>query len=289
MITCLVLGSGGAVPTRARAPAAYWVTVDGRSALLDPGPGALARLVASPRGPSSVDDLDTVLLSHLHLDHCADLAPLLFALHSPLPRRETPLVLAGPPGLAAYLQRLRDLYGDWLAPARRQVIVHELPPGTLLAPGNPAEPAWRPARDAARGPCLTAFAANHGERRFSSVNLGFRFCDAAGGVFVYAGDGEDGPDLRQAATGADLLVVECSTPDELATPGHMTPSAIATLCRAAGPRRVILTHLYPPADALDLPALVARHGWTGAVAVAQDGAVYGVPSDRLEPGDGGGH
>jgi len=292
MIACLVLGSGGAVPTRERAPAAYWVTVDGRDLLLDPGPGALVRLLASPHGPQSVDSIDTVLLSHLHLDHCADLAPLLFALHSPLPRSEAPLLVAGPPGLAGYLERLRDLYGDWLAPARRELVVRELPPGARLRPAPGPGPAWAAARDDAviadGGAGIAAFAANHGENRFSAANLGFVFRDDAGHALVYSGDGEDGPGLREAARGADLLLTECSTPDELATPGHLTPATVAAVCAAAQPRRVLLTHLYPPAAALDLPALVAAHGWRGPVAVARDGGRYTLPPVAAEPTAGSG-
>ena len=64
--------------------------------------------------------------------------------------------------------------------------------------------------------------------------------------------------LVEAARGADLLVVECSCPDELATPGHLTPDGVGRLCAESRPARVVLTHLYPPAAALD--ALAVRAG-----------------------------
>ncbi|MEZ4387831.1 MAG: hypothetical protein R3D98_09680 [Candidatus Krumholzibacteriia bacterium] len=66
MIVLHVLGAGGATPTPERGPAAYWVELDGHGLLLDPGPGALVRLVRQPGAPDSVDGVDTVLLSHLH-------------------------------------------------------------------------------------------------------------------------------------------------------------------------------------------------------------------------------
>jgi len=283
MLSCLLLGSGGAVPTPERMPAAYWVTVDGRTLLVDPGPGALTRLLRSPHGPRDLDAVTGLLISHLHLDHCADLAPLLFALHSPIPAGTEPLLIAGPPGLAAYLGRLRDLYGDWLTPARRAVRVEELTPGDRLAPN--AAGRWQRAPADAPGPALTAHAANHGETRFSAVNLCFRFRDAAGATLAYSGDGEEGDGLRDAARDADLLIVECSTPDAWYTPGHLTPTAVGRLCADAGPRRVVLTHLYPPAAALDLPALV-RSVWSGPVETARDGALYTVgapPAADPEP------
>ncbi|MHB8080209.1 MAG: MBL fold metallo-hydrolase [Candidatus Krumholzibacteriia bacterium] len=273
MLSCLLLGSGGAVPTPERMPAAYWVTVDGRTLLVDPGPGALTRLLHSPHGPSGVDDITGVLLSHLHLDHCADLGPLLFALHSPIPAGTDPLLIAGPPGLARYLTRLRDLYGDWLTPARRAVRVEELAPGDTLAPDATGQ--WRPAAADRPGAAVTAYRASHGESHFSAMNLCFRFRDAGGATLAYSGDGEDGDGLRAAARDADLLIVECSTPDAWYTPGHLTPSAVGQLCAGAGPRRVVLTHLYPPAASLDLPALV-RATWPGPVETAHDGAFYTV-------------
>ncbi|MBK9777343.1 MAG: hypothetical protein IPP62_13470 [bacterium] len=66
MIRLRILGAGGAVPTPTHTPAAYWVTVDGISLLLDIGPGALVRLVRSGDAPGGVDDIHTVLLTHLH-------------------------------------------------------------------------------------------------------------------------------------------------------------------------------------------------------------------------------
>ena len=94
------------------------------------------------------------------------------------------------------------------------------------------------------------------------------------------------PGLLAAAREADLLLVECSTPDELYTPGHLTPSRVGELCAEARPRRVVLTHLYAPAAALDLPALVRRR-FDGPVETAEDGTCYRVggapPAGRPEP------
>lgn len=284
MISLLVLGSGGAIPTPDRGPAAYWLEIDGRALLLDPGPGALVRLVAHPGGPGGVDDIRTVLLTHLHLDHCADLAPLLFALHSPIPVQTAPLQIIGPCGIAAYLDRLRGLYGRWLEPEKRAVVVSEMGPGDILIPAALAtgespdtRVEWQLGRDdPSRGAQIAAYAAQHSENRFSAANLCFRVRDRCGATLAFSGDSESGEGLLAASRAVDLFVVECSTPDELATPGHMTPGAVGELCRQARPRRVVLTHLYPPAAALDLPALVARR-FAGPVEVARDGDVYIVP------------
>lgn len=270
MIRLRILGAGGAVPTPTHTPAAYWVTVDGTSLLMDPGPGALVRLVRCGDAPAGVDAIETVLLSHLHPDHSGDLVALLFALHSPLPASEAPLRLFGPPGLARLLDQLRGIYGSWLHPRRRRLEVTEVQPGTVLPLGD-------------GGAVAEPFAVSHAQDRLSAVALGWRFRDAAGATLVYSGDTGDCPGLREAARGCDLLVLECSTTDEWDVPGHLNPTQAGAVCAAAAPGRVVLTHQYPNAAALDLAALVGRH-FTGPVEQARDGDVYTVSAPpRKEP------
>jgi ribonuclease BN (tRNA processing enzyme) len=264
MIVLHVLGAGGAVPTPTHGPAAYWLEVDGQGVLLDPGPGALVRLVRQPGAPDSVDDVDTVLLSHLHLDHTADLAPLLFAAHSVLARNPRPLQIFGPTGFAGYLARLRDLYGSWLQPRSRTVTVTELAPGDAL-PVGPA------------GGKVTAFAADHDVGRFGGVSLGLRITDGAGAVLTYSGDTGPSPELIAAARGSQVLVAECSTPDHLASPGHLCPSRIAAVCRDARPDRVVLTHLYPLVAGRDAAGDVTRACGVPCEE-AHDGFVVRIPA-----------
>jgi ribonuclease BN (tRNA processing enzyme) len=282
MIRIVVLGAGSALPTLTHSAAGYWVTVDETSFLVDPGPGALIRLVRAEYGPDSLDAIDRVLFTHLHVDHCADLVPLLFALHSPLPESTRPLDLFGPRGLAAYLGKLKDIYGTWLDPARRELRLTEIRAGDGLKGPGAGEGRWRvvgPGNPAT----VTTFTASHPQARFTEECLGLGFEDRDGNRLVYSGDTGPCAGLEEASRGADLLVVECSTPDELATEGHMTPGRVADLCAAAAPRRVVLTHQYPPAAALDLPSLIARR-FTGPVVAATDGMVFELPGP--EPGDG---
>ncbi len=281
MIEFTVLGSGASVPSPGHGQPAHWVVVDGRSLLVDPGPGALVRLVNLAAGPGNLDGIDTVLFSHLHIDHCADLAPLLFALHTPVPESSRPLQLIGPPGLAAHLEQLRGIYGDWLTPARRPLVVTEFTAGETLRAGRRPDDLWSTSA-AGDLPRLTAFAAAHPQSRPGSPSLLFRLADAAGHRVAYSGDTEPCAGLSAASEGVDLLIVECSTPDALAMTGHMSPERVGRLCTASHPRRVVLVHLYPPTAALDLPALVGRH-YSGPVHVARDGDGFSVPESNSAP------
>ena len=273
MISFLILGAGGAIPTPERGPAAYWLDLDGHRVLIDPGPGALVRLVRDTNAPDTIDAVDTVLLTHLHLDHCADLAPLLFAMRSPVLANEGPLQLIGPPGLAGYLEKLGELYGHWVVPERRAVNVLEIEPGQAVRPGPRA---WT--TDGTDGPSITAFAADHSEDRFSAHNLGLVIRDADGRRLVFSGDSGPGGELAAMSRDADLLVVECTTPDEFRMAGHMCPSRLADLCAAAAPRRVVLTHIFPDTAREDLPRLVGAR-YDGEVVAAVDGDLFKLGDD----------
>jgi len=266
MIELTILGAGGALPTPNHSPAAYLVRVDGFPVVMDPGPGALVRLVKTGLCPGGVDDIDLVLVSHLHPDHTVDLISLLFALHSPLPASTAPFRLYGPGGLQKLLAAWTDIYGSWLEPRRRELVVTELAPGEGV--------------DLPGGGRAEAFAVDHAQDRLAEVCLGYRFVSATGGTAVYSGDTGPCTSLTEAARDADLLVVECSTPDELETPGHMTPRSVGELCAAARPRRVALTHQYPPAGELDLARLVGRYH-DGPIYQATDDDVFTVPDGGL--------
>jgi ribonuclease BN (tRNA processing enzyme) len=267
MIRIHILGAGGATPLPGHAPAAYHVNLDGLPILMDPGPGALVRAVAAGLAPRGIDDVGHVLLTHLHPDHSLDLVALLFAAHSPLPTRRDPLVVWGPPGLVRHLDQLRGIWGRSLEPRSRPLEATELAAGeSRTLPG---------------GGAIEPFLVDHPQDRLADACFGYRFTDREGRVAVFSGDTGPCAGLTAAARGVDLLVVECSTTDELATPGHMTVGQVAELCRETRPHRVVLTHQYPPAAALDLPAVIGPIPDV-VVTQARDGTVCGVPDHEGE-------
>ncbi len=99
--------------------------------------------------------------------------------------------------------------------------------------------------------------------------------DADGGPFVYTGDTEYSQSVVALARGAETLLIECSFPDEAPVPGHLTPSTVARIASEAGVGRVVLTHIYPPAEDLDLVTEVGR-GFEGEILVAEDGLEFEV-------------
>jgi ribonuclease BN (tRNA processing enzyme) len=67
-----------------------------------------------------------------------------------------------------------------------------------------------------------------------------------------------------------VLLAECSLPEAMALPTHLTPRQCGELGAIAEPRRLVLTHFYPPVEDEDIAALV-RERFAGTVVLAEDG------------------
>jgi ribonuclease Z len=95
------LGTSAGRPTLTRGASALAIVAEGGWVLCDCGEGAQ---LSAQRAGLSLSRLDAVLITHLHGDHFNGLPGLLGTLG--LEGRTRPLVVAGPPGLAALLRML---------------------------------------------------------------------------------------------------------------------------------------------------------------------------------------
>lgn len=89
-----VLGRYGPYPRKNGACSGYLIRESGTTLLIDCGAGALSRLLTE----CELADIDAILLSHLHYDHCSDVAVLRYALEQLGARGDavTPLPLYAP-------------------------------------------------------------------------------------------------------------------------------------------------------------------------------------------------
>lgn len=250
----VLLGTGTLVPDAARGPAGFLVEEGDTRVLVDGGSGTLQRLA---RHGVDARRLDAGVYSHRHLDHCADLAPLLFAMRVGVDvPRTRPYPLWGGTGLAEFLDQLRGVYGTWIVSDRFTVPVTELPldgPGQADLPGG-VRLDTRPARHSA-----------------GALHLGFTGRD--GFRVVFSGDTGPSEELARLAAGVDVLVTECAAPDKDPWDAHLGPDDVAAVVDAARPRRVVLTHLYPGVDPAQALARVGRVGVP--VEIGVDGQVLG--------------
>lgn len=242
-----VLGSGTIAFSPTRSCAGYYVEAGKARVLIDCGPGTTRRL-AELQLPWQ--RLTHIALTHFHVDHHQDLPSLIFAgRYGMLPPRSEPLHLVGPVGTRALLERLTAAYGEWVTSPGYEVRITELEPGAQLDLGGATLSCAR----VPHTPESVAYSIVEGRRRI-----------------VYSGDTGFDPAFAAWARGCDALVLECSLPSAMAIPEHLTPEQCGEIARLADPGLLVLTHLYPPVEAVDVVALV-RSGFAGPVVIARDG------------------
>jgi ribonuclease BN (tRNA processing enzyme) len=229
-----VLGAGTALPRPSRAgrcygPAgyAYEPVPGGPLTLFDIGPGSVRQL---GNLGLELERVERVVLSHFHPDHCLDLFALTFARRNPAFVGQAPLELLGPRGLSAWYESGVASLGEWVRERRLQLV-------------EQGPEAWAAGRDQG-GFRLFGVPTGH-----TPNAMAWRIeAPAHGGALVYSGDSGERPQLAELARDAGLFLCECSFPDGRESEHHLTPSGAARLFRAAGARRLLLTHFYPELD-----------------------------------------
>jgi ribonuclease BN (tRNA processing enzyme) len=206
--------------------------------------------------------VDRVFFTHFHGDHTVDMIPFLFwrrvdaggiARSAGKATRVRPFSVSGPqPFLRFWRSRS---WGRWL--------LGSYPMQISELPQDHREPLELP------GCSLTWAPSDH-----RPESIAYRL-DSERGSFVYTGDTGYAQTVVELSRGAHTLLIDCTFPDDRPFPGHLTPSGVARIASEAGIGRVILTHISPQAERLDLVSEVAR-GYTGEVIVAEDGLKLGV-------------
>ncbi len=245
-----IIGSGTISLSPTRGCAGYLVEAGDLRILLDVGPGAAHTMA---RHDMDWWGITHIVLSHFHLDHIGDLPTLVFAWrHARLEPRSTPLTIVGPAGTKALLERWASALGDWLAVPGFALEVIEVVPELPVELGEGVVLTSRSVPHTAES---VAYSLEHGGKRL-----------------VYTGDTGEDPSLAEWAAGCDLLLAECSLPDSMPVPIHLTPSETAALAAVAAPGMLVVTHMYPPLEGIDLRAELGAR-WAGPTVIATDGLV----------------
>lgn len=251
----VILGAGTAIPAGDYSPSGIYIQAGREHLLFDAGPGTAQRLRAAG---VSIFDLDRIFLTHYHLDHCLDLASILFALRiprladsdrrgGPRPIRTKSLVVYGPPGLKKLYRQLNHAFHGWLTPRSFGLALKELKETTLRLPGYTVASRWM----------------NH-----SAPALGYRV-EAGSKRLAYSGDTDVCWGIVELGRNTHLLILECSVTDERKVEGHLTPTACGRIAEQANCRHLALTHFYPVFKGYDIRKRVRRH-FHGRLTLARD-------------------
>lgn len=218
-----VLGSNAGGPSRSNPASGYLVESDGHRMWLEAGPGTFMRLasIMDPR------DLDCVVLSHTHVDHCADLFALFAYLAYGSPPRD-PVPVIAPAGT-------REKFGSFIG-AGADHPFHAALGFVEQGPGS----------EGSCGP----FAMRFGAAVHPVPALVTRI-EAGGAVLVYSGDTGPGGDLVELATGAATLLCEAGIQglrDSDTYPYHLTAFEAGETAAIAGVFDLALTHMSASLD-----------------------------------------
>jgi ribonuclease BN (tRNA processing enzyme) len=224
-----VLGRSPASPNAGEACAGYLVEGGGARILMDVGPGVVAQLLRHHHP----DELDAVVVSHMHADHMLDLVTLRYVYPWRSRPKDQRLRVLMPPGSADQLLDLARGVGN---PRHFEDTfrLSEHDGSSSMAFGGLE---LRPIETVHYIPCW-----------------GFR-AEADGRMLGYTADTGPSEVVGQIADGADLLLSEATlrSLEEDAQPpeprGHLLPSEAGAYAREAGSRRLLLTHLPVDGDA----------------------------------------
>ncbi|MDE2490310.1 MAG: ribonuclease Z [Elusimicrobia bacterium] len=217
-----ILGSGCFAPGRGRPvrnPAGHAVRAGESLVLFDLGFGNVRQLARARLPPEDVSD---VFLTHVHPDHCGDLPALLFLFRCDRKPRSGRLRVWGPSGARELVAGLCRAWRPWLDPRGYALEVRELGDG-----GQAAGADW----------VVEAKKVPH-----TAPALAYRLTRGASSL-VYTGDTEYDESIAAFASSCGLLLVECTSDEDDAVPGHLSPRQALELVRRSGCREALLTHL----------------------------------------------
>jgi ribonuclease BN (tRNA processing enzyme) len=229
----IVVGCSPAWPNPGGAQSGYLVNGDG-TLLLDCGAGVLAKLRLREDWPR----VDSIVISHWHLDHWGDLVPWVWGSMFGLGREAAKPELWLPPSgielLSSFGERMGTPTMFWNA--------FEL---VEYTEGEPFR--------TAAGLTVTATQVPH----YTLQTFAFRVTNGAK-TLAYSGDSAPTDALAEVARDADLFVCEATLIDGEADGqprGHLSADEAVAAFEASGARRLLVTHR--PQE-LDLPPGLER-------------------------------
>ncbi|SDB88926.1 Ribonuclease BN, tRNA processing enzyme [Raineyella antarctica] len=252
MSELVIVGCSGSGPGPASAASSYLVrcTEEGRTTtvLLDLGSGAFGPLQRhlDPR------EVDAIVLSHLHADHCLDLAAWDVAATYSSTAPWGPVPTYAPAGARDRIARASEVEDPREAELERSFDFRTIREGSTVTIG-----------------CFTMTVARvaHPVESYA-IRL-----DGPQGSLVYSGDTGPTPALDELARGASVLLAEASFPDVAGLPAdlHLSGRQAGECAAAAGVQTLVITHVPAWEDPL-ARAEEARTSFDGRIVLAEPGA-----------------
>lgn len=239
-----VIGSSGTHPAYGRVCSSYLLDDGNHRLLLDAGNGSLSNLTQV----LDLTELDGVIISHLHPDHFVDLVSMAYALRFH-PSGPLTVPVWGPAGTREMLTRHLD--ADSRERFDENLRVLEVTPHSRITMAELE---------------VELFPSNH-----PAGAMSMRVA-AGGAVVAYSGDSGGSEALVDCARDADLFVCDAtwSVQDGPHPEGlHLTGDGAGRYAARAGAKRLLVTHVGPYADRVQVAAEAAA-AFDGETLLADD-------------------
>ena len=221
--------------------------------LIDCGGGTCHQLMKIGVPPPK---FTTVFLTHIHIDHCVEFPSFVFGAY--LTGKVGPFQLIGPAGVKHFSDSLFNVTYNFARSMMKSLRSKDIDVNVVEVKDG----------QVFKTDTLTVHALpmEHG------INmLGYRF-EHDGKSIVLSGDTEPCDNIVKLSTDADLLIMDCSFPEEFGhKKGHCIPSEVGTIAQKANVRNLCLVHLFPTCKGKEQQMIteVSKH-YAGNVFVGTD-------------------
>ena len=236
-----VLGSGSIAGKVQRNCSGY--LVDERL-LLDCGPGIWRAL--DNIGLNDKITVNEVFISHFHVDHIADLIPLLWSRHVLEIGQKEIFSIFGPIGTKLWFHKLTEAHRNWINELK--LSIYELGDQNIELAGY----------------AIKALPTNHTDH-----SICCKIMDRKRASLFYSGDSGWNDNLIKLAASCDLAILEASKASDHPVEDHLTPLLAAEVAHLAHVKILLLTHFYPEALAGN-PLIEASTHFKGKIILAHD-------------------
>lgn len=215
-----ILGSGTCVPSLKRNAPSNYVKIGDKQILVDCGSGTLLQL---EKAKLNYKEIDIVCISHYHTDHICDLTALIQALNwTPGFDRKKDLVLIGPKGFKDFFENKLKPILNTPRPDTYNIIIKEIDNKIVFSDFT-----------------IESYKTNHNDD-----SIAYKFTEN-NKTLVISGDTDYDEDLIKFAENSDILVIECSYPNNEKVEGHLVSKECGEIAKKADVKKLVLTHLYP--------------------------------------------
>jgi ribonuclease BN (tRNA processing enzyme) len=248
MVDVEVLGSGSPLSGAARNHAGFLVHDGIAPLVVDMGTGTFKALLSK----MDLRLINNILLTHFHPDHCEDIVPFLYYRKKAIPEKlgnsepRPQINVFGPAGLKEFYTGLTKIFPVFL----------KMPVKVNLTEMHYSE-------EKVFGYQIFSMPVHHEHA------VGYRIT-REDKVVVFSGDTGYCEEIISLAKDCDLLVLECSYPNNQVTERHLTPAEAGEIARRANAKALLLTHFYPEVEKTNILQQIEVE-YHGKIFIGEDG------------------